>query len=75
VIAPSEVVAADIVSLITKQNNLIRDITLIDKYQDSRTYRITYQSYEKNLTNEDIKPIREKIIASLKSELHAKIKE
>lgn len=75
IIAPPETLAESIVSLIKKQSSLIRDVSLFDKYGDSRTFRITYQSNTKNLTNEDVKPIREKIIAILKSDLKAKIKE
>lgn len=75
VITTSDITAETISSLIKKQSQLIVSVNLFDKYQDSRTFRITYQSYSKNLTSEDIKPIREKIIAILKADLHATIKE
>jgi len=40
----------------------ILSLTLQDIYHDTRTVRVVYNNDEKNLTNEDIKPIREKLI-------------
>lgn len=62
-----------IVSTIKKVSSLIADISLIDTYKDRKTFRITYQNQEKNLTNEEVKPIRERIHTVLKEELKATI--
>lgn len=42
---------------------LIFDVTILDQHQLTTTFHITYQSPEKNLTTEDLRPIREKLIA------------
>ncbi len=60
-----------IVKTIKEQSELITDVSLLDIYQNKKTFRIVYQSNEKNLTAEDITPIREKIISSLKKSFKA----
>jgi phenylalanyl-tRNA synthetase beta chain len=65
---------ADISSFIKKQNNLIKEVNLIDTYQNTRTFRIKYQDSEKTLTNEDVSKIREKILKNLKEKFHAGLK-
>jgi phenylalanyl-tRNA synthetase beta subunit len=40
---------------------LIKQIEVIDKYNDKLTIRLTYHSDQKQLSNDDITPIREKI--------------
>jgi phenylalanyl-tRNA synthetase beta chain len=64
-IVPDTVKTGDIISVIAKQSPLITTVSLLDKFQDSRTFHIVYQSNEKNLSSDDIKSIREKIIKSL----------
>ncbi len=46
---------------------------LLDTYEDKKTFRITYQSPEKSLTNTEITQIREVIISVLQKELQAEI--
>ncbi len=74
-IAPTSVLAGNIIELIKKQSPLITDVSLLDKYEDTRTFHIVYQSYEKNLTSEDVTPIREKILKALKEKFSARLKE
>lgn len=62
-----EVKIGDIIKLIKLQSMLIKDVNLLDKYQHTRTFRINYQHIERNLTNDDIAPVREKIIKILKT--------
>lgn len=73
-IAPSETLTGDLIEAIAKQSNLIVDVTLLDKYHDTRTFHLVYQSNQKNLTNDDIKPIREKILQVIKEKFGAKLK-
>jgi len=56
----------EIIEIIKKQSQLIKNVELLDKYKNTRTFRITYQHIERNLTTIDIAPIREKIIKTLK---------
>ncbi len=74
VITGADVKTEDIISQIQKESNLITDVSLADTFQDSRTFHIVYQDAEKNLTNEDIAPVRKKIIASLQDTFKATIK-
>ena len=57
---------SDIVKEIEAQSRLIHKVELLDEYQNKKTFRITYLSQDRNLTSEDIEPIREKITIALK---------
>jgi len=74
IITEPDVKTEDIIVQIQKQSDFITDVSFVDKFKDSRTFHIVYQHPEKNLTNEDIAPLREKIITSLKDIFKAKIK-
>lgn len=58
-----EISTGQIIETIKKQSPLIVDVTLLDKYKTRRTFHIVYQSEEKNLANEEIAEIREKILS------------
>jgi len=64
----------DIIGEIQVQSSLITAVDLKDTYKDSRTFHINYQDPEKNLTNEEVAKIREKIIASLKEKFKASVR-
>lgn len=77
----------EIESFILKENKLIADVSLIGTYENTKkalafknyvyeskiTFRIRYQDPTKNLMNEDVKPIREKLYNALEKEFDAKI--
>lgn len=65
-VVPEKITVAEVIKMIEIQSPLIKKVELVDMYQTTRTFRITYQSYEGNLTDKDIEPIREKIIKDLK---------
>lgn len=73
VLISPEVQYEKIVKTIKQQSDLVSSVFLLDVYKDKKTFRITYQDFEKNLTNEEIAPIREKIISALKQSLKAEI--
>lgn len=63
--------------------NLIEEVKLVDQYEDDKkfgtgkksyTFRITYRSHERTLTNEEVNKIQEQIIDKTKSELNAVIR-
>jgi phenylalanyl-tRNA synthetase beta chain len=64
----------DIITSIQSQSNLITDVSLKDSYKDSRTFHITYQDPEKNLTNEEVSGIRKRIISSLEKKFNASVR-
>lgn len=62
-----------VVDTILNVSPIIVSATLIDEYEDKMTFRISYQDKTKNLSNEDVAPIREKLEKTIKERLHAKI--
>jgi len=60
-----------IVKTIKEQSSLIKDISLLDVYKNKKTFHIVYQSNERNLTNEDLTELREKITSALKKHFKA----
>lgn len=73
-IADESVRTGNIISFIKKQNTLIREVSLLDKYKDTRTFHIIYQSKERNLTTEEVGEIRKKILKALKEKFDARLK-
>ena len=62
-----------IVDTILNVSPLIVSAELIDEYEDKMTFRISYQDKTKNLSNEDVAPIRERLEKTIKEKLHAKV--
>jgi phenylalanyl-tRNA synthetase beta chain len=74
-IAGTNVQTGDLIDEIKKQSNLIREVTLLDKYQETRTFHIIYQSNDKNLSDKEVGEIREKILKVLRDKFNAKLKD
>lgn len=68
------IIIGDVITLIKKQDAIIKDVSLLDTYEDTKTFHVIYQHNERNLVSEDIAPIRNKIIAAIKDTFKAKIK-
>ncbi|MEK9178344.1 MAG: phenylalanine--tRNA ligase subunit beta [Patescibacteria group bacterium] len=64
----------DVLEEIKKVDPLISDVSLLDRYGDSRTFHIVYQSLERNLTKEDVSKIREEIKKRLTDKFSASFK-
>lgn len=63
----------EVEEFILKQNNLITDVSLLDAYENKKTFRINYQNPGRNLMNEEIAPIRKKLYNALVEKFKAKI--
>ena len=74
IIAPAEVQTGELMEEIKKQNTLICEVSLLDKYQETRTFHIVYQSCDKNLSDKEVGEIREKILETLKKKYNARLK-
>jgi len=74
VIANENIKTADLIEEIYAQDELIKEITLLDQYQDTRTFHVIYRSEEGNLTADQVKKIREKVFTALEAKFHAKFK-
>ncbi len=70
----SSINTGDIIDEIKKQSPLIKDVSLLDKFENTRTFHIIYQSKEGNLTNKEVEKIRNKILEVLKEKFSAYLK-
>lgn len=61
-------------SAIKKINKLIYKVELLDSFENTKTFHITYLDPAKNLTNEEITPIRGKIISLMQTKFAANLK-
>lgn len=57
-----ETKTGELLSTISSFNPLIHEAYLLDAFENKRTFRIVYQDPKKNLSGEEVKPIREKLI-------------
>ena len=69
-----DIETGEIIELIKSQSSLVSNVSLKDKYQNNRTFHIVYQDQNKNLSNDEVGEVREKIVTSLKEKFDAKIK-
>ncbi len=79
-----ESVPASMVESLILQNGhpLLTQIQLFDIFRGDRVgkgkkslaYALTYQAHDRTLTNQDVEPVREKIIAQLKAKLNAELR-
>lgn len=65
----------NIIETIKSQNDLIVEVSLLDKYETTRTFHIVYMDRSKNLSAEEVAEIRNKIIEKLRDKYKAKLKE
>ncbi|MDO8551134.1 MAG: phenylalanine--tRNA ligase subunit beta [bacterium] len=73
-VVPGQVPLANVLNTIKGVNALVKDIKLIDSYQNTRTLQISYQNPERNLTKEEVAEIRSKIIVEVERKFGAKLK-
>jgi len=65
----------DLIQLIKSSSSIVKNIELIDSYQNTLTLRITYQHQNKNLSSKEVTAIREKIIKEVELKNWATVKE
>lgn len=74
IIAKEGIRTAQLIEEIYMQSDLIKEVSLLDQYKNTRTFHVVYQSDEKNLTTEEASEIRKKILSSLEKKFEAKLK-
>ena len=74
VVTKTQVKTDDLINEIKSCDKLIVDVTLKDSFENSRTFHIIYQNPDKNLTNEEVAKIRQKIINALTNKFNATFK-
>jgi len=75
IVAKNNTKTIDLIEEIKNQSSLIVDVSLLDQFEDSKTFHIIYQDKNKNLTGEEVKKIREVILKVLKEKFGAVLKE
>jgi len=65
----------DLILEIKNQSPIVTDVSLMDQFENSRTFHIIYQNKDRNLTMNEVKIIREKILRRLEEKFNAKLKE
>ncbi|HXS14827.1 MAG TPA: phenylalanine--tRNA ligase subunit beta [Candidatus Saccharimonadales bacterium] len=73
-VLPQEIKTGDVIEEIQKQSTLIKEVSLLDIFEQTRTFHILYQSKERNLTTEEVGEIRKKIIGSVEMKFKGKVK-
>lgn len=59
---------------IKKVSRLVVRLELLDSFKNTRTFRITYQSPKKTLTDKEVEKVRKKIISKLTKNFNTKVK-
>jgi phenylalanyl-tRNA synthetase beta chain len=65
----------DLILEMKGQSPLIADVSFLDQFENSRTFHIIYQSNDRNLTMDEVRIIREKMLNKLKEKFNVKLKE
>jgi phenylalanyl-tRNA synthetase beta chain len=74
IVASPNVKTGEMIETIKKQSPLIHDVSLLDQFEDTRTFHIVYQHKDRNLTTEEVSKIRSKILKSLKEKFGARLR-
>lgn len=72
---PPKTTIGPVIEKIKKTTDLIKKVEVVDRFEKSITLRITYQDSQKNLTSEDVKSIRQKILNHLKTDFKIFLKQ
>ncbi|MEK9143126.1 MAG: phenylalanine--tRNA ligase subunit beta [Patescibacteria group bacterium] len=73
-VLPPQTPVGPMITALKSTHPLITDVSLLDQYETTTTFHITYLSPEKNLTTEDTRPIREKLITLAQQKFNASLK-
>ena len=73
-VVPPKTAIGPMMDALKSTHPLVSDVSLLDTYEDTQTYHITYLSRDKNLTDEDVRPVREKLMKTVYEKFGATIK-
>lgn len=74
IILPPRTIIGEVIEAIQKVDTKIKAVELKDIYEDTKTFRITYQDPDKTLIDSEVAKIRSKITKALESKFSARIK-
>lgn len=73
-VVPKRTLVGEMIDEIKKIRGMIVSVVLLDSYQNTRTFRITYQSFKKTLTDREVERVREKIVKNIGKKFEARLK-
>ena len=73
-IFPPQTFIGPVIEEIKKISVLIKNVQLVNTYQDTQTFRITYQSNEATLNDNKVEQVRKEVIKKIESKFAAKLK-
>lgn len=73
-IVPPQTHVGPMIEALKNVHPLVADVTILDSFENIRTFHITYQSKSKNLTAADLRPVREKLISTAEKKFSARLK-
>ena len=73
-VIPGKTYVGKIMEMIKTVNPIIKSVDLIDSYEQTRTFRVTYQDLNKTLTDKEVEKIRKDVIKKVEEEFKAKLK-
>ncbi len=73
-VVPPKTKVGEMLEEIKKISKLITTVELIDSYKKTRTFRITYQSSNRTLTDKEVEKIRKNIVKVVSKKFDARIK-
>lgn len=73
-VVPDQTLVGEMIEIIKKRSPLIVKVELLDSYKNTRTFRITYQSPKRTLSDKEVEKIRKKIIRIISRKFGAEIK-
>jgi len=74
-VLPPKTRVGEVMKAIKNSESKIKNLELKDIYKDSYTFRVWYQDSSKNLTDADVKSIRDRILTLLKSKFGTSLKD
>lgn len=74
IVTENNVKTIDIIDEIKSHSFLIVDVSLLDRFENTRTFHIVYQHKDRNLTTDEVSKIRSKILKVLKEKFGVTLK-
>jgi len=68
-----QIAVGDFINTLVKTNKRIKEFNLLNIYQNNYTFEIIYQDKNKNLSNEDVEPIRQSVVATAEKKFQAQL--
>jgi phenylalanyl-tRNA synthetase beta chain len=72
---PEKTYVGQMIEEIEEQVEMVAKVKLVDSFKNARTLRVWFQDRRKNLTDEEVRPVREKIIEMVGKKFGGKLKE